>query len=627
MIIYENNKKDFFEDIKTNQISDKIKELLISNGIGNKSDSEINSWTNSLNQIRNLLDTDEIPNDIHIAAEYKIPANSKRIDCIITGYDNFGNKNAIVIELKQWNKVDDSGKSNLVKVPYNGIIRIMAHPSQQADEYKYLLNSYSKPVNDQLINCFSCAYLHNAEKIKNQNLLDPQKYPVINNSPIYFKDDYYSLQNKIKHLVCGGKGKEILYELDDNDNILPSKKLAKFVGETIYNDDFYKLVGSQVVVYENIVSYLDASNNVFIVNGNPGTGKSVVALKLLGKLISEKKNAIFVTPNNAFRQSLINQLKEYKKATKNKEINPKHLFTGSASFFEKPKDLFDWIIVDEAHRLKDKTANNYFGESQLKDILNCGKNVVFFVDDNQRIRKQDIGSTENIIKEAELIDKYVHFNEDFKLQTQFRCTGADGYINAVDNVLQIQDTDNYWLNDNENYEFKIVDTPFELQQLLQEKVNQGFKQCKLLSGYAWEHISKDLKDDDFLNTFDITIPEHNWKARWNKIDSSYSYVRNGFDPMEVGSVHMVQGLEFDYCGVIIANDLAINQNNELEVSLNNYYDKVGKHGYKDNKKAIDNYLKNIYKILLTRGQKGTFVFIRGKKLKEYFERFIKRNIR
>lgn len=92
--------------------------------------------------------------------------------------------------------------------------------------------------------------------------------------------------------------------------------------------------------------------------------------------------------------------------------------------------------------------------------------------------------------------------------------------------------------------------------------------------------------------------------------------------MQVGCVHTCQGLEFEYCGVIIGNDIAIDDNNKLYAIYDNYYDKSGKKGLKDNNEELTKLIKNIYNVLLTRGQKGTYIYICDEKLREYFKKHI-----
>ena len=195
MIIYENDKKDFFNDVRKNLISDIILKNLRKCGVGGGTRNEILSWNNSLNQMKNILETEDIPNDVYVAIEYKIPFSSKRIDFIVSGYDQNENKNILVIELKQWSEAEDTGKKDFVLTFVGGNKREVIHPSYQASSYKYLLESFNEVLSSKIVNCFTCAYLHNASKLKNKNLNNNDLYTYVNESKIYFKEDYDNLQN------------------------------------------------------------------------------------------------------------------------------------------------------------------------------------------------------------------------------------------------------------------------------------------------------------------------------------------------------------------------------------------------------------------------------------------------
>lgn len=618
MIIYESTKEHFFNNVKANLISNILKNKFIDLGLSGGSDAEIASWTNSMNFMRNLLDTDKIPNDTYIAIEYKIPFSSKRIDFIITGYDDNQTKNIMVVELKQWTYAKDTDKKDFVLTYVGKGNREVFHPSFQSIQYKYLLSSFNESINSGSIKCYSCAYLHNASKNDNYNLLNIKLYEFVNESPIYFKEDYFELQDKIASLTSRGKGKEILYEVE-NGKVVPSKKLIDSVANALLGNSDFLLIDSQKYVFENIISRVDENNNIFIINGNPGTGKSVVAINLLSKLLELKKNAIFVAPNAAFRNVLLKKLKSNLKDKKQK-MNIDFLFKGSSCFCDEKQDEFDWIIVDEAHRLKD-IAYMYKGNNQIMDIIKSSKNVVFFVDEDQVIRSNDIGSNENIIEIAKMYNKKIFTGDDYILETQFRCSGANGYVNALNTTLQINETANFYLNENSEYEFKICDTPQEVEDIIRNKIENGYSNSRMLAGFAWEWKTQKMDINELSMNKDVVIGE--WGLPWNYNDPKMLWAIRDDGFMQIGCVHTCQGLEFDYAGVIIGNDLKIDINNNLYCDYDEYKDKAGKKGLKNNPNKLNKLVKNIYKILLTRGQKGTFVYICDPKVREYFKKHIK----
>lgn len=621
MIIYENDLKEFIVDVSDNLIVDKILDKFYENGF-NKDNciSEINSWNNSLQFMKNILEYELFSRDVYVAIEYAIPRSSKRIDFMLFGLDETKKRNYVILELKQWRGADDSGKNDVVLTFVGNRKREVLHPSYQSKEYLYLLENFNKYISEKNVLGQALAYLHNASKKENSNLLNECLYKSISDCPVFFKDDVKELREKLVRLVGNGKGREILYNIE-NSEVCPSKNLIDSVSNLFKNRDEFLLIDSQKTVYENIISKINDIDNVFIVNGNPGTGKSIVALNLFKTLIENKKIVNYVTPNASFRECLIHNLKN----NKSKNDNYKELFKWSGSYLKSVRNDYDWLIVDEAHRLSLTDAPLYFGKNQIEDLLKASKNVVFFVDEKQVVRPSDIGTNENIEEIAKLFNKKIYSGNDYFLETQFRCSGADGYINALDTVLQIKETANRILNDNNKYEFKIFDSPNELLEKINEKISEGFTKSKILAGYAWKWNSKNFNRDEMLikNAYDIEIEGHDFKGFWNyKNDKKWaiSEETNG----EIGCVYTSQGLEFEYCGVIIGNDLQINsENNSLFGSYKNFYDVKAKKGLKNNPKKLTSLIKNIYKILLTRGQMGTYVYICDDNLRNYFKKFIK----
>lgn len=294
MIIYESSKKDFCNYVDDNKILDKILEGFKSKGINleNKT-SEKRSWQNSMHFVNSLINTEKISDDTYVAIEYKLNYSRQRIDFMIFGNNKLNEKNFIILELKQWETAQDSNKNDIVVTYVGKDYREVVHPSYQAFEYLYCLNSFYKSITNEHISGHSYAYLHNADKDQNKNLLNQLIYTTIIKHPIFFKNDTKELREKIIRLVGNGKGKEILYSIE-NSQIVPSKDLIKTVSETLNGKKEYELVDSQKIVFENIIAKYNEENNVFIINGNPGTGKSVVAINLLVKLISLKNQLLLL---------------------------------------------------------------------------------------------------------------------------------------------------------------------------------------------------------------------------------------------------------------------------------------------------------------------------------------------
>ncbi len=619
MIIYKNTAKGFRDDVDKNTIVEKMDNCFIETLGHSVSDNEKRSWNNSLNFMEKIVRLSKIPNDCGILLEYNIPSTSKRIDFIAAGHDQNNKKKLIIVELKQWEKAEPTDLDCLVKTYVGGGNRIVSHPAYQAHSYKCFLTDMNSAVEEKDITPVSCAYLHNYRRHDPEPLVEGQYKALCADTPVFFQQDSQKLEAFFSKEISKGDGMGILDEIK-NGKIRPSKKLIDFISKLYKGNKVYTLLDEQQVAYANIMkNALSAKDKtVIIINGGPGTGKSVVAINAFVNLLQHGKNVCYVAPNAAFREAIIDTLC---RSNTEKKKKASELFSGSSAFFDKPENLYDALIVDEAHRLKGKGAYMYKGESQVRDIIHAARVSIFFIDDCQRIRLDDEGTRSKIKEEAAAAGASV---VEVHLEAQFRCSGAEGYLNWVDNTLQIAETANFDGWDQEAYDFKIVDDPNEVESYVQQKCTEGFK-ARMLAGYAWPWTSaKDGNPDANVN--DVKLPEYNFERPWNSRKTSQKWSIDSSTINQIGCVHTSQGLEFDYAGVIIGKDLCYNpETHQVQGDFNHYKDTAGKKGLKNNPEKLTMYLKNIYKILLSRGMKGCCVFCYDKNLQEYFKERLQHN--
>lgn len=658
MIVYQNTAKGFMQDVDSFVIVDRIKEQFKKRaGKINFNPSEEDSWINSLDKMERVIRNSGIADDCGVLVEFGLPSTSKRIDFIIAGRDEQDNKNFIIVELKQWTEAESTGKEDVVVTPYFGRA-LTTHPSYQASSYKCYLSDFNENVYSKKLYPYSCAYLHNYVE-KNPEPLKADNYvQSVSDSPLYFQHDHVKLQEFIYRHVGKGHGAEILYEIESG-NIRPSKQLVDYVTGLFKGNREFILLQEQKVAYEvALETGLTApEKTVVIINGGPGTGKSVVSMSLLGSFLKKRKNVFFVAPNASFRDTLL------KKLTRGKDTRrAKLLMTGSAKYYNVPADTYDILVIDEAHRLKNSQAFMYQGENQVADIVKAARVSIFFVDNAQMVRPQDIGSDMEIRKQAERHSARII---DLKLETQFRCEGAEGYVNWIDDVLEIDTTANFDGWDKKSYEFFVADSPNMLRDWVNSKVATGFN-ARLLAGYAWPWTSA-RNGNLNAEVADIKIPEHDFAMPWNSRQTGSSWATDEKGLGQVGCVHTSQGLEFDYVGVIVGKDLQfrfldkngkeidpLDKTSEEEQNQNtlkeehfermvadtlspysvldersfakgeffsqwkNYYDSAGKQGLNNDPERMNRMIRNIYRILLTRGIKGCGVYFCDTNLEMYF---------
>lgn len=301
----------------------------------------------------------------------------------------------------------------------------------------------------------------------------------------------------------------------------------------------------QKVVLDNAKNLaLKARNDrkqVLIVQGGPGTGKSVVAINLLVELTKAGMLVQYVSKNAAPRA-----VYEAKLTGTIKPTVFRNLFKGSGAFVSSEENEFDVLVVDEAHRLN-RFSGLYgnLGENQIKEIIHASRFSVFFLDEDQRVTLSDIGHKKEILKWAHLAGADV---TELELASQFRCNGSDGYLAWLDNTLQIRETVNESLA-GIDYDFRVFDDPVALKEAIVEK-NQLNNRSRMVAGYCWPWNSKKNSE-----AFDIIIDRHDFRMKWNLSEDSSLWIIKPNSVNEIGCIHTCQGLEVDYIGVIIGPDL------------------------------------------------------------------------
>ena len=542
MIVYHASKKGFIKDVFNNTIADDIDHAFLLHLGRHTSPNEKLSWKNSMMHMYKVINTPDIPDTSTIAIEYQIPLTSKRIDFIISGADENQRSNIIIIELKQWEQAKLSQKSGIIQTRFQHGESETAHPSYQAWSYAYMLQNYNETVREHGIQLFPCAFLHNYQE--DRIIANDCYAEYITKAPLFLKSDAGKLQEFIKQHIRYGSKEDIVW-LIDKGKLRPSKQLADALSSMLHGNREFVLLDDQKVVYETALSLAREAakgpKQVLIVEGGPGTGKSVVAVNLLVELTKEGVVAQYVSKNTAPRDVYTAKLSgSFRKSYIN------NLFVGSGSFIDTPPDTFGALIVDEAHRLNMKSGlYSNLGENQIIEIIQASRFSVFFVDDRQKVHIKDIGSKAAIQRFAESCGAVVH---TAKLSSQFRCNGSDGYFSWLDNTLQIKETANIRLAA-DDYDFQIFSDPNQLFETIKEK-NKINNKARVVAGYCWHWNSKKN-----LNEYDIIIPEFNFKKRWNLNTDKNLWIIGNNSIEEVGCIHTCQGLELDYVGVIIGPDM------------------------------------------------------------------------
>jgi DUF2075 family protein len=613
MLAYLASKTQFLKDAPV--IEDKVSEAVSKKFNIKVGNSEYLSWRNSLgNAMSNVMRSDGIPDDAGIAIEYRLEGRKLRMDFVISGLDDKGDESVVIIELKQWTDIQFSDLEEHVKTILGGGLVSTPHPSYQAWSYQSHLEQYNQYVYETGVKVAACAYLHNC---KDSSVISDSKYEnALRRAPVFLHGNHVELQQLIESKIKSGMGTEILERIDSSP-VRPSKQLADAVGTMLNGVEEFVLLDEQKTVYETIIrnamEVQISGKKVLIVKGGPGTGKSVISINVLARLTASRLNVKYVTANAAPRDVFKAKLKNLVKGDV-----VRHLFSGSGSFTESDPDSVDVLIVDEAHRLRMKSGMfKNMGESQTKEIINSAKLSVFFIDEAQKVTWSDVGEISRIKMHAAELGADVEIME---LVSQFRCNGSDDYMAWLDGTLGVQENiDNYFTK--QSFDFQIFDSPTALHDAIRGK-NQTNNKSRVVAGYCWNWASKNDS-----KAFDIVFPESGYKAKWNLTEYGNEWIFNPKSVEEVGCIHTCQGLEVDYVGVIVGEDLIV-VDGELvtdptaraksDKSLAGYIKERKENPAEADLKA-DELIRNTYRTLMTRGMKGCYVYFTNDETRRYFE--------
>ena len=621
MIIYAETRRNFLEDVDLNRLERRLVDGFKRQTGSVPADRAV--WADEYARFSNALRRAGVDDDVQVAIEYHVSAAGRsRIDVLLAGNDG-DRDNGIVLELKAWSDADVADVPELVWSPYGGG-RLAQHPCLQARKYKGLILRFNADIREKGIDIHSAAYLFNLTRRRPEPLEDPRYRHIIEESRLFLADDADELSRFIERHVRHRSRHDVLFLLEKG-RIVPAPALVERVARMLDGNEEFDLLDTQNEAFQVIRHAIAgvataAKRQVFIVHGGPGTGKSVIAVRLLAEVLASKRLGFFIAPNKAFRDTLVEQLarggREYRE-------DGQALFQSSWSFhtadFLKDR-LHEVLVVDESHRLKDE-AYQYRGSSMVEDMVRAARISVFFLDETQRVQWNDSGSEDRIRAAAKKFKAQVH--PPFTLTSQFRCGGSDGYLNWLDDVLQIRPTANFDNWAEEHYEFRVYDDAAELYRDLRSRNAEN--KARLVAGYSWDWPTEGRQRRGHVKHVTVT----GLSLPWNFSGENWATAADGID--QVGCVHTCQGVEFDWLGVLIGPDLRFENDRivgdpdkraRTDSSLKGWK-KALRDAEGDSAAAeavvakVQAIIKNTYKVLLSRGRKGCFVWCADPGLRQY----------
>lgn len=618
MQLYAGSIQEFVSDTLQNQIAVKLDSAFFDYYGHHPSDAEVRSWRSSLRAVKDVFEFSGF-NDHGILLEYQLPLTSRRLDCLICGRDKNGRDNSVIIELKQWETAQVSEVSDHVVTWVGGANREVLHPSVQVGQYLlYLEDNHSAFFEKNPIILNACAYVHNYVPTDQDALFAQQYAAYLNTYPVYCERDVKHLSAFLKSKLEHGNGMPILQRIQDS-KYGPSKRLLNEVVKVVKENKRYILLDDQLLAFDRVLNLVkqgvvNNKKSVIIVNGGPGTGKSVVAVNLLAEASRMGKNAQYATGSKAFTESLRKSLGPSAKSQV-KYFN---------SYTRADVNSVDVLVADESHRIRINSNSRFTKKEflsttpQIEELIKVAKVPVFFIDDRQNVRPGEIGSSNYIRENAERLGCDIY---EYNLAIQFRCQGSDKFVQWINNTFGIRKTAQaIWGSNESDFDFQIVASPHDLYKKIKEKNDLEPNSARLVAGFCWPWsepkadgtLVKDVVIGDFAMTWEGK--EINGRKLASSVPpaSLWPYDPRAVD--QIGSIYTVQGFEFDYVGVIIGSDLIYNfETNKWEGHPESSCDTT----VKRNKEKFLDLVRNTYRVLLSRALKGCYVYFVDKETEKF----------
>lgn len=617
MQLYSGTTRDFLATEAQREIVRKLQISFFDYYRYQPSESEKRSWHHSLHALAAQIKRSALV-DHGLILEMQLPLTSKRLDCMLLGHSESGTPNAVLVELKQWTDAAPAEEDKCVLVDYGAGAKLVQHPSFQAKYYADYLRDYKSVFyEDPKLPLHSCAWLHNFQRDPDSTLCDQSKFgAVLADVPLFAGSDADKFGDYLSDRLGGGRGEPIL-ERVVSSRFAPSRKLMEHTASVIKGHGGYVLLDEQRVAYERIMlaAKRAAANtsrrSAIIVEGGPGTGKSVIALYVMADLLALGKNVQHATGSKAFTENLRKVLGT-RAGTQFRYFN---------SFVDCDGGDIDVLICDEAHRIRESSNSRFTPNGrrssllQVEELLRSAKVCVFFIDDQQVVRPGEVGSVRLI--EATANDQGVAVSRE-KLSAQFRCAGSDEYIDWLDNLLSIRQTDVEQLPSSSGFDFRVVDTPGELDDLIRMQARDG-QSARLAGGFCWKWSDPKngaLVDDVVIGTF-----RRPWNAKPDAKRLPASAPKSNYwatDPRgldQVGCVYTAQGFEFDYIGILWGSDLVYRSENEAWVGQKAC--SFDSHVKRASPEHFCRLVKNTYRVLATRGLKGCYIYFTDSETRDY----------
>ena len=570
------------------------------------SDSEYRSWERSIPALRADLVSAGL-SDVEMLLEYQLPLTSKRADVILVGqHPKTGGPSYLVVELKQWSHAERFEDSDtLVRIEQYGE-RPVTHPVLQVRDYCDYMLDFTAVLADEPLSLAGVAYLHNATDGGVTDLLDLTGDRL---GSLFTGQRRSEFQDFLRSRFAQGQSGAPYADILLSSRIAPSKQLLALAADEVQRREMFVLLDEQRDAYNYVLHAVERARRAndkttVIISGGPGSGKSVIALSLLGELSRQGRTVIHATGSRSFTQTL-------RKVAGARVPRVQKMFQYFNSFMAAEANDLDALILDEAHRIRETSVNRWTkaelrsGRPQIDELIAVARVPVFLLDEFQVVRPGEQGTVEDIEENA--LARGIRV-EKINLDAQFRCGGSEEYLVWVKRLLGLTPGGPIqWIGD-PRFEVEVVDSPYEMEASLKTRIAEEYS-GRIAAGYCWPW--SDPEPDGNL-VRDVKIG--GWSRPWNlkgqrSVGGAPAAALWATDPAgfgQVGCVYTAQGFEYDYAGVIIGPDLVWRDDAWVMVRSANK-DPDFRNAKKVDDIQADRLIRNVYKVLLTRGMRGVII--------------------
>lgn len=570
--------------------------------------SEVTSWRSSLPVLANDL-VDAGLGNVEVLVEHHLPLTSQRADVVLAGaHPSTGEPSYVIVELKQWSSARSwEGNVDLVDVPgVRGGPR--QHPVKQVRGYCDYLVDFTRSLQDQPDAVAGVAYLHNATSP--ESIADLQRYPMDLRGRLFTAATRGQLLRFLRQRLSPDHPGAPFADALISSKVAPSLQLLKVAADEVRDREQFRLLGKQQLAVDLVLHEVEQSRradrkSVIVVTGGPGSGKSVIALSLLGELARRGRSVLHATGSRPFTQTL-------RQVAGRRAPQVRSLFKYFNQFMSAEQNGLDVLLLDEAHRIRQTSVDRYTkadlrtDRPQVDELIAAARVPVFLLDENQVVRPGEMGSLEQIVSHAGRLGLDVHCIE---LGSQFRCGGSEEYITWVHRLLGLSDGEPEPWKGDPQFAVSVAEFPEEMESLLAQRQEAGYS-ARMSAGYCWPW--SDPRADGTLVP-DVRIGD--WARPWNlkgdrRVGGAPPAALWATDPAgfgQVGCVYTAQGFEYDWSGVILGPDLVWRDRRMVSRrSANKDPDFRNRTRVSDGR--FDDLVRNVYKVLLTRGMVGTVLY-------------------